>query len=283
MIREKKFGFTLIELLVVIAIIAILAAILFPVFAKVREKARQTACVSDSKQIGLGILQYSQDYDEAYPLSAAGNVEWSALIQPYIKTGKMATGPGGRVATVGGALSCPSAPDTEQANQWQVRDDLFVSQPGAVTWAGTISLGTLATVANPGQKIMAFEAGSWGTQGNPVNPSGWNQATFIVDTWYGWAPAGIAADGNGISRHDLNGINGDCDVPNNSWNAFWDSCDGYPRYRHTNAANFLFCDGHSKAMVKGELNYSRDIYIGRMDESATPPSWYAGMFPAGVW
>src|ERR1700722_16915261 len=63
----KRTGFTLIELLVVIAIIAILAAILFPVFAAAREKARQTSCASNLKQIGLAILQYAQDYDELYP------------------------------------------------------------------------------------------------------------------------------------------------------------------------------------------------------------------------
>ncbi len=61
---KSRSGFTLIELLVVIAIIAILAAILFPVFAKAREKARQTSCASNEKQIALGILQYVQDYDE---------------------------------------------------------------------------------------------------------------------------------------------------------------------------------------------------------------------------
>ncbi len=63
----KKRGFTLIELLVVIAIIAILAAIIFPVFAKAREKARQTTCVNNLKQIGNGIMMYTQDYDEMFP------------------------------------------------------------------------------------------------------------------------------------------------------------------------------------------------------------------------
>ena len=62
-----KRGFTLIELLVVIAIIAILAAILFPVFASAREKARQSTCTNNEKQIGLGILQYMQDFDETFP------------------------------------------------------------------------------------------------------------------------------------------------------------------------------------------------------------------------
>ena len=64
----KTKGFTLIELLVVIAIIAILAAILFPVFAKAREKARQISCLSNMKQIGLGFLQYENDNDEGFPI-----------------------------------------------------------------------------------------------------------------------------------------------------------------------------------------------------------------------
>jgi prepilin-type N-terminal cleavage/methylation domain-containing protein/prepilin-type processing-associated H-X9-DG protein len=82
-------AFTLIELLVVIAIIAILAAILFPVFAQAREKARQTACLSNEKQIGTGIMMYVQDYDETYPiLRAYGptyNTSISQEISPYVQ------------------------------------------------------------------------------------------------------------------------------------------------------------------------------------------------------
>ena len=66
-IKRSHLGFTLIELLVVIAIIAILAAILFPVFARARENARRASCMSNLKQIGLGLMQYTQDYDEKYP------------------------------------------------------------------------------------------------------------------------------------------------------------------------------------------------------------------------
>ena len=92
--NPTKRAFTLIELLVVIAIIAILAAILFPVFARARENARRTSCQSNLKQIGLGLLQYTQDYDEQMPRSFYGgggdsdanNYKWMDAIYPYVKS-----------------------------------------------------------------------------------------------------------------------------------------------------------------------------------------------------
>ncbi len=85
-----RCGFTLIELLVVIAIIAILAAILFPVFASAREKARQTVCLSNQKQMGMAVLMYTQDYDERVPLAATAPsaytyLNWHDLLAPYVK------------------------------------------------------------------------------------------------------------------------------------------------------------------------------------------------------
>lgn len=97
-INARFKAFTLIELLVVIAIIAILAAILFPVFAKARENARRSSCQSNLKQIGLGIFQYTQDYDEklmqsyfTYPSATSGKfasdaIIWADAIQPYLKS-----------------------------------------------------------------------------------------------------------------------------------------------------------------------------------------------------
>lgn len=114
--RESR-GFTLIELLVVIAIIAILAAILFPVFAQAREKARGATCLSNTKQIGMGIVMYVQDYDETtpgwiYPGAGLPNPvsydvrrTWVYKLQPYVKNGGQQTGPEGPKGT---AFMCPS-------------------------------------------------------------------------------------------------------------------------------------------------------------------------------
>ncbi|MFO7947149.1 MAG: DUF1559 domain-containing protein [Armatimonadota bacterium] len=102
----KKKGFTLIELLVVIAIIAILAAILFPVFARAREKARQSACLSNVKQIMLGIMQYTQDYDEMMPTCWTGESDyltpyWYHKIEPYVKNTQIFTCPSESGTSVG--------------------------------------------------------------------------------------------------------------------------------------------------------------------------------------
>jgi len=95
--RRRNQGFTLIELLVVIAIIAILAAILFPVFAQAREKARQTTCASNLKQLGLGEMMYAQDYDQHYlPWWGDGVTKgqgWSSILMPYVKNEQLFTCP----------------------------------------------------------------------------------------------------------------------------------------------------------------------------------------------
>ena len=86
--RKARSAFTLIELLVVIAIIAILAAILFPVFARARENARRSSCQSNLKQIGLGLIQYVQDYDEKFPGRTMGSEanSWRRVTFPYVKS-----------------------------------------------------------------------------------------------------------------------------------------------------------------------------------------------------
>ncbi len=115
-----KRGFTLIELLVVIAIIAILAAILFPVFAQAREKARQTTCLSNGKQIGLAMMMYVNDYDERFPHQQwrdwgdpavpGRRRAWTMDIAPYVKAGQYGTRDTAQHAVWGGSSSVPRTP-----------------------------------------------------------------------------------------------------------------------------------------------------------------------------
>jgi prepilin-type N-terminal cleavage/methylation domain-containing protein/prepilin-type processing-associated H-X9-DG protein len=115
--KRSQAGFTLIELLVVIAIIAILAAILFPVFARAREKARQTSCMSNLKQLGLAVIMYTQDYDETYSMSIylAGTQAYSMyhVHMPYMKNTQIFQCPSEQNAITAAqiiALGIPLAP-----------------------------------------------------------------------------------------------------------------------------------------------------------------------------
>ena len=140
-------GFTLIELLVVIAIIAILAAILFPVFAKAREKARQSSCLSNVKQIMLASLQYAQDYDERFHLhrNSQSTYGWMDMIEPYCKSSQIFQCPS---ETAGGSRVGPS-PNIQTRYGWnwgQLGSDTWgrllgdVTQPAeTITYADSVS------------------------------------------------------------------------------------------------------------------------------------------------
>jgi len=145
---NTRKGFTLIELLVVIAIIAILAAILFPVFAKVREKARAISCVSNEKQIGLGLIQYQQDNDETFPSgiytfqAAAGasgaGAGWAGTISPYVKST--------------GVFKCP---DDSTSQQTPVAGITYY--PVSYALNSNAAGQTVATQQAPASTVLLFE------------------------------------------------------------------------------------------------------------------------------
>ena len=145
----KRNGFTLIELLVVIAIIAILAAILFPVFAQAREKARQAACASNTRQIGTGILMYLQDYDERLaPVATLDSqnpdgVLWPALIAPYLKNNQIRL--------------CPSDAKAKN-NSYGLNEICFpdLTDPAALQ----TTILSLAAFQTPAETVMAAELGT---------------------------------------------------------------------------------------------------------------------------
>jgi prepilin-type N-terminal cleavage/methylation domain-containing protein/prepilin-type processing-associated H-X9-DG protein len=152
----KKLGFTLIELLVVIAIIAILAAILFPVFAKAREKARQASCLSNFKQLGLGTMQYVQDYDETFPAparmenaAAFAKYSWVYPLEPYLKSKLI--------------LLCPSAPAPNPSFAGAAGGFSYSPSGGKpyALWSevcGYPSTGTCLWVSNPAAKLAHIAA-----------------------------------------------------------------------------------------------------------------------------
>jgi prepilin-type N-terminal cleavage/methylation domain-containing protein/prepilin-type processing-associated H-X9-DG protein len=143
--RQKR-GFTLIELLVVIAIISVLAAILFPVFAKAREKARQISCSSNEKQLALGVLMYAQDNDEALPPTQAGDgTLWPGLVNSYVKSDQV------RV--------CPD--DSGATNSYGLNELNFVD----LTDPQHPPIQTLAAFQTPSDTVMLGEVGT-GLLGN---------------------------------------------------------------------------------------------------------------------
>src|SRR5688572_12037919 len=163
----KRPGFTLIELLVVIAIIAILAAILFPVFAQAREKARAISCLSNTKQLALAVQQYVQDYDEALPLRQspmATNHVWpwpvmSGVLNPYIKN----AGPiGGDTGARSGVWACPSHPHNIQ--NWKIGMSARLFPDGPADWNGRASqdhlIVRLATLERPAERFAVMDKGA---------------------------------------------------------------------------------------------------------------------------
>ena len=212
-------GFTLIELLVVIAIIAILAAILFPVFAKAREKARQASCLSNVKQISLGILQYAQDYDEGFPGLYMGNATNGyygiiSELDPYIKNSQVHNCPSSDAASI------PTS--SLGSRSYCYPSNLFPS----------LNAGPkMGTILRPAEIVMMCDG----------LPDG-NLAGCL------WIPS---RGESGPFKCDPDGSN--CQICGGKHNSMF-SHTGSPTTgfnvleRHNGVANVGFCDGHAKAM-----------------------------------
>lgn len=198
--QSIRRGFTLIELLVVIAIIAILAAILFPVFAQAREAARKTTCLSNLKQIGTGASMYEQDYDEtllpAYVSTIAFGNQWPELVDPYIKNLGTANAVSGYNMS-GKVFSCPTAPNVT-ANLRRPYGYNFVYLGRALTMV------SLASVQAPASTLRITEV--WridGTYPAPgvgsllaYPPSNATAATIFPRDWHSGMSGVLFMDGH---------------------------------------------------------------------------------------
>ena len=222
---RRKTGFTLIELLVVIAIISILAAILFPVFARARSNARKSACMSNMKQLGLGLMQYTQDYDERLPGNevaqggfnqplgwmqppTAGVPEtyrnWARDIMPYVKSRQI-------------YMCAESKPRSQDGAPGGTTE---VPEPGGNTnylMNGVVDSVNLARIESPADLVFLHEVRNF------------NRVAQV-------RPARIA----GSNPPQANSFQ----------NAYFDRL-------HFDGANLLFCDGHVKWQRRDSMRYAQ--------------------------
>ncbi|MCS6775180.1 MAG: prepilin-type N-terminal cleavage/methylation domain-containing protein [Chloroherpetonaceae bacterium] len=274
MTGSSRRAFTLIELLVVIAIIAILAAILFPVFAQAREKARQTSCLSNTKQLGTGFMMYIQDYDELFPLafgkSAVTNqwlwnfnhavpenwrpdvgpsdfrfstypVHWSNSTQPYIKNYQL--------------LACPSGPEVRLN----------------VNYAALVPPARVSYTYN-GLLMQYPQAGI-------------NQVSRIPLLWEGRGKAAVL--GFALSNPALRCADGDCRYQPAAAGCTSNFTGGQSAmfvlsgtmWIHNSGANFVMSDGHAKWRRLGAT-----LSPGNTDPNVDPYTGYdANGFPGFYW
>ena len=254
-------AFTLIELLVVVAIISIIAAILFPVFAKAREKARQATCASNLRQLGLAFAQYAQDYDEYVP---CGNIHclnegWGGQLYSYLKNA--------------GVFQCPDDPTSPRSRTTASDGKAHICSP--VSYAFNRNLngrldpdplyvgygvdGALAEFNAPASTIEIYEIGVpdqlvWSGQYNVADLSTPNEAGGNVDATghRSYSPAG-----NGLwARNDgaVNVVQNTGFMGGGNGRDIFDDLQYVTAGRHTDGSNFLLCDGHVKWMKPARIS-----------------------------
>ena len=254
---QRKRGFTLIELLVVIAIIAILAAILFPVFQKVRENARRTSCASNEKQLALGVLQYVEDSDEGYPVQPEPNgtnsydyqQNWVYTVQPYIKSYDV--------------FKCPDDSHTVNGTDGPINSYVANSVVG-YDWKSPAPINgwTLEGVINGGYSWWSGSNGTTATDTH-VTPRKLSEVNFPSDTILlteRYTTPGVSATNSyggafnaywdlvtGADGIDVGGVPGQ--VPSGICGPPSASAPIIIAHSHNDRTNFAFCDGHVKTLL----------------------------------
>ncbi len=267
--RSRWRGFTLIELLVVIAIIAILAAILFPVFAQAREKARAISCISNLKQIGIGTMMYIQDYDEVYPLGYTwlstdsngwGGTMWTVSLGPYIQKYGNTNDEFVNGQVNGGVYICPDISfaldanlkpmpppgigyglnESQMTTGWTRIGKLYtypgVAQASIQAPAHLVDYADAATVdakSDPNSDLTNNE----NCNGDYNNPGDTKCGPFNIhpEKWKGIAVTGWDFAIPGVGDGD------------------WSSRHRVPYFIHSQRCNAVYADGHAKSTAGGTL------------------------------
>jgi len=254
--RQHK-AFTLIELLVVIAIIAILAAILFPVFARARENARRASCMSNLKQIGLGMMMYVQDYDETYPLSYEYNSQlppdgyswsgtlwfWQQTIYPYTKNDQLYICPSTPVNAVSAAAVSLGKPIPYYGSYGV--NSLLIRR-------GDIKPLALATVDSPSTTYMGMDAGGYRIY--PISAASVTQPQGSF--WY-LPGTGVGSAANLTRGGVVFSVTGMDDDFNSG--------------RHLGGVNVIFGDGHVK-WLKSDVVYTQAKNCTDCGETTASPT-----------
>jgi prepilin-type N-terminal cleavage/methylation domain-containing protein/prepilin-type processing-associated H-X9-DG protein len=240
---SSKHGFTLIELLVVIAIIAILAAILFPVFGRARENARRTNCTSNMKQMGLGVMMYAQDSDGRYPMASntdGSGRRWPDYILPYIKSGQLFVCPsigGNDVENRGLAWSASSGQTGKffgyGYNYQYMGNSRVVNDRPYFPYTSSDSV-----ITAPAQTIAITDSSGVGTTGTT--------GVYVIDP-----PVPVVYQ-DGSVRGSGRANSSDGYYPNGSGSNIAQR--STPASRHLEMVSVAFADGHAKAMKLSRMD-----------------------------
>lgn len=270
--RHRFNGFTLIELLVVIAIIAILAAILFPVFARARENARRSSCQSNMKQIGLAFMQYTQDYDEKMPVGTVAGATsaceagfpygsrgfgWAGQLYPYAKSSQL--------------FKCPSDPNRDNANgvaiSYAYNEDIpstcYIDNTnprgvyGAISKFNAPARTVLLTEFQGGGTAARVSDSEFGGSNGPNNttsflspvPTNLNLAANVTT----YVPAANVYLGAMVT-----GPASGADIPNWTFvSAITTTADAFKSGVHLEGSNYLCADGHVKWQRSTRVSFGR--------------------------